>query len=132
MSNRYQSEIRTSVRFFTSEIRPRPCRERNGIAEQGESLLSLFSDQRETLDFAGKLGDYSRYKLFIFENLYSMAVGAVPSKPLSRPNSLLSGINTGIFERFATRMTSPDPSILLNLADFSYLSSKLGQVRTGI
>jgi hypothetical protein len=50
-----------------------------------------------------------------------MAVEAVLSKPLSRPDSLLSGINTGIFKGFAWRMTWHWPSILLNPGGFSYL-----------
>jgi hypothetical protein len=50
-----------------------------------------------------------------------MAVDAVRSEPLSRPSSLLSGINTGIFGDFATRMTWSDPSIFLNLGNFPHL-----------
>jgi hypothetical protein len=41
-----------------------------------------------------------------------MAVEAVVSEPLSRANSLLSGINTGIFMGFAENIPGSIPSIL--------------------
>jgi len=41
-----------------------------------------------------------------------MAVEAVLSEPFSQPDSLLSGINTGIFHRFCGRCPGTCPSIL--------------------
>ena len=68
----------------------------------------------ETRDLAGNLGDFAYSSCSFINNLELLAVDAVQSKPLSGPNSLLSGIITGIFASFATLMTCHDPSILFN------------------
>jgi len=50
-----------------------------------------------------------------------MAVEAVLNEPLSRPDSLQSGINTGIFRGFSGKMPLHYPSIPLNPGDFPRL-----------
>jgi hypothetical protein len=60
-----------------------------------------------------------------------MAVEAVLSKPLSRPDSLLSGINTGIFMGFGENA----PALSVNpheLRRFLAPSSRLGPAEQGI
>jgi hypothetical protein len=49
-----------------------------------------------------------------------MAMGAVLSEPLSRPDSLLSGINTGIF-MVLQKMPWHYPPIFMNPGHFSRL-----------
>jgi hypothetical protein len=61
-----------------------------------------------------------------------MAVDAVQSKPLSRPNSLLSGKFTGIFGSFATRITCHESLYLPESRPFPASSSSLGLDKTGI
>jgi hypothetical protein len=55
-----------------------------------------------------------------------MAVEAVLSEPLSRPDSLLSGNNTGIFHGLCRKCPGHYPSILMNPGRFLAPSSRLG------
>jgi hypothetical protein len=61
-----------------------------------------------------------------------MAVEAVLSKPLSRPDSLLSGINTGIFWVFCGKMSLNYLPIPLNVGDFQRLLLDWAQMEQGI
>jgi len=61
-----------------------------------------------------------------------MAVGAVLSEPLSRPDSLVSGINTGIFHGFCGKCHSIIPSILMNPGDLSRLPLDEAPTEQGI
>ena len=65
---------------------------------------------------------------FVFNDLWvlsaflsTMAVEAVLSKPLSRPDSLLSGINTGISGGTLRETPLHYPTIPLNPGDFPRL-----------
>ena len=60
-----------------------------------------------------------------------MAVEAVLSEPLSRPDSLLSGINTGIFREFVVRLSGLNAHIPLNTGDLSPAGAERWLYETG-
>jgi len=70
-------------------------------------------------------------KLRLLSETQEMAVETAPSEPLSRPDSLLSGISTGIFHGLCRKYPLHGPSILMNSGHFSR-PSRLDPTEQGI
>jgi hypothetical protein len=69
---------------------------------------------------------------YAFTICVMVVVEAVPSEPLSRPDSLLSGINTGIFFMGFAENALAYLSILMNPGDFSRLPLDCAPAEQGI
>jgi hypothetical protein len=87
----------------------------------GRTSAARLSVPLESVQKVGICGDFGRFLICRCGEdgpEDEMAVEAVPSEPLSRLDSLLSGINTGKF-RTVVRLTDWDySSTLLNPSDF--------------
>ena len=84
--------------------------ERNAAPHRCFSLSNLsltrFPEKRE-MHYSAQIQVVVWFISCLFLLTYKeMAVEAVLSEPLSRPDSLLSGINTGIFRRFCWKCPS--------------------------